>query len=316
MLHILWMLLKIIGIILLIILGLLVLSVCVVLFVPLRYHGKAKAKGTLDSVKAHLKFSWLLHLVSGYVTYENKETKWQVRIFWKKLNVEKKDSHEANASENVSETELLEEDESDTEEDISGKLNTKSDASLEDEKPESETMQTESAENKTQDKSDKLNKKINDKTSSKKTKKQKKNIFEKIKYTFRDFCDKIKSLIKKKEELQAFLTNEIHQSSWNRLRQEICRLLKFLKPKRLVLNLHFGFDDPSITGKVLAALSMLYPFYLDHINLEPEFDKKILEGDAYIKGTVRGLHLLIIICNLFFDKNIKTTYKAIKNWKR
>lgn len=287
MLHILWMLLKIIGIILLIILGLLVLSVCVVLFVPLRYHGRAEAKGTLDSVKAHLKFSWLLHLVSGYVTYENKETKWQVRILWKKLNVEKKDSHEASASETISDTENVKELECDAE-------------------------KNEFAQDETQDKSDKLN----EKTSSKKTNKQKKNIFEKIKYTFRDFCDKIKALIKKKEKLQEFLTNEIHQSSWRRLKQEIWRLLKFLKPKKLVLNLHFGFEDPSVTGKVLAALSMLYPFYLDHINIEPEFDEKILEGDAYIKGTVRGLHLLIIICNLFFDKNIKTTYKAIKNWKR
>lgn len=289
MLHILWMLLKIIGIILLIILGVLVLSVCVVLFVPLRYHGKAEAKGTLDSVKAHLKFSWLLHLVSGYVTYENRETKWQVRILWKKLNVEKKDSQEAVFSENVSEDESSKELKTDTEKDES-KIN------------ESEP--------------DKLNKKTNGKTSSKKSEKQKKNIFEKIKYTFRDFCDKIKALIKKKEKLQEFLTNEIHQSTWRKLKQEIWKLFKFLKPKKLVLNLHFGFANPSVTGKVLAALSMLYPFYLDHINLEPEFDEKILEGDAYIKGTVRGLHLLIVICNLFFDKNIKTTYKAIKNWKR
>ena len=289
MLHILWMLLKIIGIILLIILGVLVLSVCVVLFVPLRYHGKAEAKGTLDSVKAHLKFSWLLHLVSGYVTYENRETKWQVRILWKKLNVEKKDSQEAVFSENVSEDESSKELKTDTEKDKS-KIN------------ESEP--------------DKLNKKTNGKTSSKKSEKQKKNIFEKIKYTFRDFCDKIKALIKKKEKLQEFLTNEIHQSTWRKLKQEIWKLFKFLKPKKLVLNLHFGFADPSVTGKVLAALSMLYPFYLDHINLEPEFDEKILEGDAYIKGTVRGLHLVIVICNLFFDKNIKTTYKAIKNWKR
>lgn len=289
MLHILWMLLKIIGIILLIILGVLVLSVCVVLFVPLRYHGKAEAKGTLDSVKAHLKFSWLLHLVSGYVTYENRETKWQVRILWKKLNVEKKDSQEAVFSENVSEDESSKELKTDTEKDKS-KIN------------ESEP--------------DKLNKKTNGKTSSKKSEKQKKNIFEKIKYTFRDFCDKIKALIKKKEKLQEFLTNEIHQSTWRKLKQEIWKLFKFLKPKKLVLNLHFGFANPSVTGKVLAALSMLYPFYLDHINLEPEFDEKILEGDAYIKGTVRGLHLLIVICNLFFDKNIKTTYKAIKNWKR
>ena len=289
MLHILWMLLKIIGIILLIILGVLVLSVCVVLFVPLRYHGKAEAKGTLDSVKAHLKFSWLLHLVSGYVTYENRETKWQVRILWKKLNVEKKDSQEAVFSENVSEDESSKELKTDTEKDKS-KIN------------ESEP--------------DKLNKKTNGKTSTKKSEKQKKNIFEKIKYTFRDFCDKIKALIKKKEKLQEFLTNEIHQSTWRKLKQEIWKLFKFLKPKKLVLNLHFGFANPSVTGKVLAALSMLYPFYLDHINLEPEFDEKILEGDAYIKGTVRGLHLLIVICNLFFDKNIKTTYKAIKNWKR
>ena len=204
MLHILWMLLKIIGIILLIILGVLVLSVCVVLFVPLRYHGKAEAKGTLDSVKAHLKFSWLLHLVSGYVTYENRETKWQVRILWKKLNVEKKDSQEAVFSENVSEDESSKELKTDTEKDKS-KIN------------ESEP--------------DKLNKKTNGKTSSKKSEKQKKNIFEKIKYTYRDFCDKIKALIKKKEKLQEFLTNEIHQSTWRKLKQEIWKLFKFLKPK-------------------------------------------------------------------------------------
>lgn len=292
MLHILWMLLKIIGIILLIILGILVLSVCVVLFVPLRYQGKAEVKGTMDSLKAHLKFSWLLHLISGYVTYENKETKWQVRILWKKMNVEKKESQEVSASNPASENE------SENCEHTEGELKKES------------TAERETAQNDIQDKSYKSD----ENKSFKKTKKQ--NIFEKIKYTFRDFCGKIKSLIKKKDELQEFLANEIHQSSWNRLKQEIWRLLKFLKPKKLVLNLHFGFDDPSVTGKVLAALSMLYPFYMDHINLEPEFDEKILEGDAYIKGTVRGLHLLVIICNLFFDKNIKTTYKAIKNWKR
>ncbi len=70
MLHILWMLLKIIGMILLIILGLLVLSICIVLFVPLKYLGKAESFGTVDSIKALLKFSGLLHLFSGYVFFE------------------------------------------------------------------------------------------------------------------------------------------------------------------------------------------------------------------------------------------------------
>ena len=67
MLHILLLLLKIIGIMVLIILGVLVLSVCVVLFVPLRYQGEAVIKDGLESLKAHLKFSWVLHLVSGNI---------------------------------------------------------------------------------------------------------------------------------------------------------------------------------------------------------------------------------------------------------
>ena len=307
MLHILWMLLKIIGIILLIILGILVLSVCVVLFVPLRYQGKAEAKGTLGSVKAHLKFSWILHLVSGYVTYENKETKWQVRILWKKLNVEKKVSQDTSTVEeaDVEEADVgeatVEENENEIKKGECEKEVFSEEASTEGEVEEGESSQDDGSKE--------------CKAQKSRVKKRKKNIFEKIKYTFCDFCDKIKALIKKKEKLQDFLTNEIHHSAWRKLKQEIWRLLRFLKPKKLFLNLHFGFEDPSVTGKVLAALSMLYPFYLDHINLEPEFDEKILEGDAYIKGTVRGLHLLVVIWNLFFDKNIKTTYKAIKNWK-
>lgn len=295
MLHILWMLLKIIGIILLIILGLLVLSVSVVLFVPLRYHGKAKAQGTLDSVKAELKFSWLLHLISGYVSYENKETKWQVHILWRKVNVGKDKSNEKNSKEETPEKNKTEE-------------------LVEDNKE--ECLKETSTENKSPQDKDVTEKEITEKKTRKnKTEKQKKNIFQKIKYTFCEFCDKIKSLIKKKEKLQEFLSDEIHQSSFMRLKKEIWRLLRFLKPKKLILNLHFGFEDPSLTGKVLGVLCMLYPFYMDHVNLEPEFDEKILEGDAYIKGTVRGLRLFVLICNLIFDKNIKTTYKAIKNWK-
>ena len=86
MLHILLLLLKIIGIMVLIILGVLVLSVCVVLFVPLRYQGEAVIKDGLESLKAHLKFSWFLHLVSGYIIYENKKMDWRVRVLWKKVN--------------------------------------------------------------------------------------------------------------------------------------------------------------------------------------------------------------------------------------
>ena len=283
--------------ILLIILGLLVLSICIVLFVPLKYLGKAESFGTVDSIKAQLKFSWLFHLISGYVYFENKETKWQVRIFWKKLNVET----EPKKSEELAEDKSAEESEEESE----------NRETVENDSVQEETVCEESLHNKSEEESVKQ-----EELSAKTEKKKKKGLLEKIKYTFQAICDKIKVLIRKKEELQAFLADELHQLAWKRLKRETWRLLKFLKPKKLVLNLHFGFEDPAVTGKVLAGLSMLYPLYTDHINIEPEFDEKILEGDACIKGNIRGIHLLIVICNLFFDKNIKATYKEIKKWKR
>lgn len=292
MLHILLMLLKIIGIILLLILGILVLFVCVALFVPLRYRGEAKGAGDLDSIRAYLKFSWFLHLVSGHVSYENKKLVWQVRVLWKKVNVREEKEHTGNSksikkSEKKYKVKEVEE---------SAKVEAVEDTII-DNVEELEQMTTE------EDTSN----------NGKKTKKQ--SFLEKIKYTIRNICDKIKLLIEKREKLEAFITNEIHRASWNRMVQEMVRFVKYIRPKKLVLNLHFGFEDPALTGKVLGGISMLYPFYAKHMNITPDFEQKVLEGDAFIKGTVRGMHALIIVWNLIFDKNIKTTYKEIQKWK-
>lgn len=278
--------------ILLIILGILVLSVCIVLFVPVKYHGDASASGTADSIKANIKFSWLLHLISGYVTYENKEMNWQVRILWKKLNVEKEEKksecdgsiHEKQPQENIPKKAAVEEN-----------------VSQESNADKTTLNHTEA------DKSE---------TEKQKAKTKKRNFFEKIKYTFQNICDKIKMLIKKKEQLQEFLTSEIHQHAWKRIKREAFRLLRHLRPKKVTANLHFGFENPATTGRVLAVLSILYPFYGDHINIEPEFEEKILEGNVFIKGYIMCIQLLVIICNLYFDKNIKTTYKNIQKWRK
>ena len=88
MLHILLMILKIIGIILLAILGILILLLLVVLFVPLRYQIEAEFPGDIKKTKFKVKCSWLLHLFSGKFSYLDGETKYQIRVFWKKWNGE------------------------------------------------------------------------------------------------------------------------------------------------------------------------------------------------------------------------------------
>ena len=70
MLHILLGILKIIGIILAVIVGLILLIICVVLFTALRYDFKLAANGDVKNIEADIKFSWLLHLISGFVIYK------------------------------------------------------------------------------------------------------------------------------------------------------------------------------------------------------------------------------------------------------
>ncbi len=290
MLHIVWMLLKIIGILLLVLLGLLVIISATILTVPLRYRGEASASGTVESLRIYAKFSWLLHLVSGYLLYEDGKTKWQVLVLWRKRNSEKpvREKQKAEETTDVEKTTKVEET--------------------------AEMKETEEVE-KTKEAEEITEKKESEKTgeSAERTKKQK--FSEKIKYTIQNICDKIRLCREKKEDLQDFLTDEIHLSSWKRIKQEIVRLLKFLRPKKLTGNLHFGFEDPSVTGKVLAVLGALYPFYGEHIRINPDFENEIFEGDVLVKGNIRGVYALIIAWNLFFDKNIRTTYKELQKWK-
>ena len=81
------------------------------------------------------------------------------------------------------------------------------------------------------------------------------------------------------------------------------------------MNLHFGFEDPYRTGQCLAVLSMLYPFVGEYMNIQPEFEKQVLEGEAYVKGTVRAVYLVIFAGKMLLDKHVRATYRNIRNFE-
>lgn len=247
MLHIVLLVIKIIGMILVVILGLAMLVLCSLFFVPLRYRVEAKTEEGLPSVEAKVVFSWCLHALSGSADYKNGTFRWQTRIFGKKYDIGKQRA----------------------------------------------TKKTE---------------------KSKKRKSKEKGIFPKIKYTFQKIYDMIRTCREKKDKLEAFLSDKVHHSAWSRIKTEVFRLWKFSRPKKIELNLVFGFDDQSVTGKVLAFLSMLYPFYGDNINIRPDFQQEILKGDLLIKGHIHGIHAMTLLWNIYLDKNVKLTYQYIKDF--
>lgn len=317
MLHIILLVLKIIGWILLAVLGLFVLLVCSVLFTPLRYKGEADCKGTPDSLRGRVRFSWFLHLVSGHVIYEDGKLDWKIRIAWKKLlpgieeqvterekeweekpTVPVKKIPEELPSKKYEATEKTEEKEQVKE--TPAAISTPEPAKIA-EKTVDEEEPEKSLFSKIHELYDRILNKI-------------KALYQKIKYTILRICDTIKSLLEKKDRLLEFITDEVHKSAFMTTLTELKRLLRFLKPQKLKISAHFGFEDPSITGYVLAIGSMIYPFLGKHIDIRPDFDREILEGEIFISGNIRTLYLIISLWNLVWDKNVRTTFRHIRKF--
>lgn len=69
MLHIFLFILKLIGWVLLLILGLLLLVIVAALFTPLRYHVETRCQGKLSTLEAGINFRILFRLISGSIQY-------------------------------------------------------------------------------------------------------------------------------------------------------------------------------------------------------------------------------------------------------
>lgn len=262
MLHIIGIILKIIGILLAAGLGLLILLIGIVLLVPVRYEISAEFPG-IEKVRestVQAGCSWLLHLISVRFSYEEEKPDWRVRIAWKVFREEseeekaekekkaherrrkKKDSEKRKrrkkrnsgkrdrASENAAVTETKQQEAEKALTDH-GKEKVQSEESGEMNTPRSGT-QTEPAvpdvsvsETKEEAEKESLWEKASEKIST---------LFEKIKYTFRMICDKIKVVCETKEKVMDFLENEVHRTAYSKAVKELVWLKRFLKPKKSV----------------------------------------------------------------------------------
>ena len=124
----------------------------------------------------------------------------------------------------------------------------------------------------------------------------------------------IKKAGEKKEFLTAFLTYEKHQRAFEAVKKELCHLLHVLKPKKLQANVTFGFSDPSWTGYMLAFLGSIYGLIGECVQIQPDFEERKLEGNASAEGKIRVIYFAVPAWKLFWNKDVKITYKHIRKY--
>lgn len=306
--------LKVIGIVLLILLGLILLLLSAVLFAPVRY-GLYADKEDKD-IHADAKVFWLLGIIYGSVKYTGgKDYKISIRIFgidlmkvqdfFKKRKTGKKPSFK---NDSVVMQEIEEK---------------PARILIEEKQDQKATEELESSVKKTRQEKEIVKEKVKEKQKTdfgklfKKTWGKIKNAVTFIVHLPKRIKEKVLSLkkavkkgIEKPREAIAFIKSEEFQGAYACAKAKIKALLKHILPRKVKGELAFGFEDPSITGQILGAAAMLYPIYGKSISLYPDFTGNRLEGYIKLKGHIRVCVILKLAWELYRDQNIKAMRKA------
>ena len=304
--------LKIIGIRLLVVIGLLILGILAILFVPLRYDGKISYNDKNQCVATQI--TWLFRLIcieGGYQekVYARARLLWFTLWKWKADEKENdKEDHLESADYSEEELDRLLEERSQKEE---SKEETKEATVIEEKLDEpdaeenlTEVQPTEIELTEAEPKEVELNEAKSNEAESKE-KKPKKIQFQQIGKRIKEIKEKIKHI----KEMAS--DQRIHRAilllidgAWKIVRHSL--------PRKIKGRAKFGFEDPSTTGQILTYVSLLYPCYVKSVELVPMFTEKVIDLDLYFRGRVRLFSLIWICVKIWFDRNFRYLYKKVK----
>ena len=308
MLHVLLLILKITGIVIACILGLVILVVTAVLFVPVRYKVNADYH---DRFKAQAKVSWLgiLRLMISYdeeldikakaffiTVYNNNDENSKVSEQKKAKKKKEKKPEENIFSASDKDVEKLTEKEEKPQIKMAEAVNeTKEDVQNVKEavsEDESGNIQNRSFFNKVKDKCFVIYTKI-------------KEIIKLIRDTVKKISGAADRLKEKVSKAKEFVTDEDNRALFHFLVEQLKALIKVIKPRKYRINARIGFEDPATMGKVLAYVSILYGMSGVDLSLEPVFGENVKEGSIFLKGNIRIFSVLVIALRVYRNEQFK-----------
>ena len=289
--------LKWLGILLLVLLGLVLTVLLAVLFVPVRYEAEGSFRGEL---LAKGQISWLWRLFSIQAVYDG-DTEVSLRIFGVKPGRKKETAERTEKTETPDPVVTG-----------SGKR-PEEEVPVYESRPKAEVPASE----KHQGTEEGIMEKVpaagtkNAKNGQKK-KRVRQSLFQKIKVTFQRICGKLKTAEERWQKLMEFLEKEENKNTFRLLKRQVIRFFKHVLPGKVSGTVRFGFEDPYTTGRILTYISPFYGWYGRTIQVIPVFDEQVLDGELSLKGRIRIATLLFIGFQVWRDKNFRT---LLKRWQ-
>ena len=302
------LILKIIGIVLVTLLGLLALFLCAVIFYPASYRISGSFE---EETELHARLHWLFHLFCFSYRIIQNEKRAVLYIMGIPIQIypeaEKEKKRHRKKKRRPQGGDIKEEIYSWEAEEDGGKespLQTMQMTSIETEKampPENEELQE--------------NEGLSDKISLWERFFQKiKRILEKIRTFFQTLPQKAHSVSSKLSKGKGILTDEANRASVGLIWGEIKFLVLHYRPRKVKADIRFGLGDPALTGKSLAVLSMIPFFYKKKVQIVPDFETErfFVKGNLDVRGHIRIFHLIRSGLHIWKDKNCKKFIRKLR----
>lgn len=134
----------------------------------------------------------------------------------------------------------------------------------------------------------------------------------KLRKTAEDLIRRKEGVLEKKERLFALLRDEANRRTARLLKRQVWAICRHILPVRITGQIRFGFDDPSVTGQVLAYISLFYGLYARSLQIIPVFDESVMEGQGKIKGRIRIGTVIVLAVRMLFDKNFRGWLRKLR----
>lgn len=324
MIHILFMILKALGILLLVLLFLVLLIVCTVLFLPFCYRAQVlKEEEGFACVKASGRVSWLFGAVALTASYEEQKPEAQILLFGASLETWKRRLKKIRRGEaSVPRTE-----ENETENALEAEKTAEQKAPDQKEKQQKVTAQKEQPEQEQEPDAPKksilerffgrieyLPEKLLNLAS-----RLLQTAFRLLELPFR-LLEKLEQKIqagrrlkRKWESVKKFFRSKMFREALLHAKKEVLYFLKKAAPKKVTGTVRFGFNDPALTGETLGILGMIYGKPPKDLSIQPDFEQEILQGDVRMKGSFQAVTAAGIALRLFRDQNLRKTIRHFKH---
>lgn len=305
MLHVLFILLKILGILLLLLIGLILL----VLLTPIRYSFGLE-KEEQASPEFTIRITWLVRIFYFKASYIEKVFDYRIRVLGHQIAGNQKEflEKQKEKADRKNQKEKKREERRKQKENRDKKSHKKKEVSetpsvtaTEKELPVKKAQEDILGEEKSHECQEET--KVQKQENRQENKKKKDSILTVLK----NIKNKINSIKETKSTIDKLPWRE-----WLELGKDIfIRFLKHVLPRKLEGTVEFGLGDPADTGYVTAIAAIFYSRYGEHFSMYPDFERKMFAAHCKGKGRIRPGYMLVLVVSILKEKSVRTMIKNI-----